>query len=299
MRSALLWGDCMAFLDALREMPGFLLFSVTLLGLIVGSFLNVVALRLPKMMEQSWRAECRELLELPTEPKPALSLLSPPSTCPGCGARIRARHNIPIVSWLILRGRCANCSAPISLQYPIVEAVTGLLSAVVAHHFGWGPQLLPALVLTWTLIALTVIDLRTMLLPDDLTLPLLWLGLLLALGPVFASLEDAVIGAAAGYLSLWSVFHVFKLITGKEGMGYGDFKLFAVFGAWLGWQALPMIILLASVVGAAVGIGLIVAQRMGKEVPIPFGPYLAGAGWLALLWGQDLKLAYFEAVGMR
>jgi leader peptidase (prepilin peptidase) / N-methyltransferase len=288
----------MEFVHALQTSLPFLVLSCTLLGLVVGSFLNVVILRLPEMMERAWKTECREMLSMPPEPAEPLSLLSPPSRCPHCGKRVRALHNVPVLSWLLLKGRCASCSAPISIQYPLVEAAAAALSAICAAHFGWSAQLLPALLLTWALVTLTVIDLRTMLLPDSLTLPLLWLGLLLALAPIFVSLRDAVIGAAAGYLSLWSVFHLFKLLTGKEGMGYGDFKLLAVFGAWLGWQALPMIILLSSVVGAVVGIGLIVARRMGKEMPIPFGPYLAGAGWLAMLWGDELKLTYFRAVGM-
>lgn len=288
----------MNLLVELNTNPSFLLLAATLLGLTVGSFLNVVILRLPKMMEQSWRCECRELLELPAVPEPAISLISPPSTCPGCGMRIKPWHNIPVVSWLLLRGKCAQCAKPISVQYPLVEAVTGLLSAVCAIHFGFSPQLIGALLLTWALVALTVIDLRTMLLPDSITLPLLWLGLLFALGNVFAGPRDAVIGAAAGYMSLWLIFQTFKLLTGKEGMGFGDFKLFAALGAWMGWQALPMIILLSSIVGAAVGIALIVVQRLGKEVPIPFGPYLAGAGWIALLWGDDLKMTYFKTMGL-
>lgn len=283
----------------LEQSPALLVLAVTPLGLTVGSFLNVVILRLPKMMEAAWKCECRELLELPAVQEPTFNLLTPRSRCPGCGVPIRAWQNIPVLSWLLLRGKCAGCGQRVSIQYPLVEAATGLASAVCAMEFGWSAQLLPALVLTWALIALTVIDLRTMLLPDDITLPLLWLGLLLAVVPVFAGLQDAVIGAAAGYLSLWTIFQLFKLLTGKEGMGYGDFKLFAAFGAWLGWQALPMIILLSSVVGAAVGIGLVLAQRMGKEVPVPFGPYLAGAGWIAMLWGHDLQLMYFSLAGNR
>lgn len=288
----------MILLEGLRDYPGFLIFSVTLLGLLVGSFLNVVSLRLPRMLEQSWKRECREILDLPAESEEKISLLSPPSRCPKCNAGIKPWHNLPVLGWLMLRGKCVNCNAPISVQYPIVEAVTGLLSLACALHFGYGPQLLAALVLSWALIALTVIDLRTMLLPDDITLPLLWLGLLLAYWGVFVDLPTAVAGTMAGYLSLWSVFQLFKLITGKEGMGYGDFKLFAALGAWLGWQALPMIILLSSVVGAVVGIALIAFKRQGREIPIPFGPYLAGAGWIALVWGDALKTAYFSASGL-
>ena len=289
----------MPLFDALQFSTGFLISAVTLLGLLLGSFLNVVILRLPRMMEQDWKSECRVILDLPPQAEERVSLLSPPSRCPGCGSGIKPWHNIPVLGWLMLRGRCSNCKAAISVQYPIVEMVSGLAAAVCALHFGYGPQLVPALLLTWALIALTVIDLRTMLLPDSITLPLLWLGLLLALGSVFADLPSAVIGAAAGYLSLWSVFQLFKLLTGKEGMGYGDFKLFAALGAWLGWQALPMIILLSSVVGAAVGIGLIVFKRQARDLAIPFGPYLAGAGWIALIWGDSLQETYFRISGLR
>lgn len=288
----------MILLDALRDNPGFLLFATTLLGLLVGSFLNVVILRLPRMMEQAWKSECREILELPAVEEQKISLMFPPSCCTNCGASIRAWQNIPVISWVLLRGKCAGCKTPISMQYPLVEAATALMSAACVWHFGWGLQLLPALLLTWTLITLTVIDLRTQLLPDSITLPLLWLGLALALIPAFANLHDAVIGAIAGYLSLWSLFHLFRLITGKEGMGYGDFKLFAALGAWLGWQALPMIILLSSVVGAAVGIGMITLRRQGKDVPIAFGPYLAAAGWIALIWGEQISAAYLSSVGI-
>ncbi len=288
----------MILLDALRDNPGFLLFSSTLLGLLVGSFLNVVILRLPRMMEQAWKSECREMLELPAVEEQKISLMFPPSCCTQCGASIRAWQNIPVISWVLLGGKCAGCKTPISIQYPLVEAVAGLMSAVCAWHFGWSLQLLPALLLTWTLITLTVIDLRTQLLPDSITLPLLWLGLALALVPTFANLHDAVIGAIAGYLSLWSIFHLFRLITGKEGMGYGDFKLFAALGAWLGWQSLPMIILLSSVVGATVGIGMIALRRQGKDVPIAFGPYLAAAGWIALIWGDQISAAYLGSVGI-
>ncbi|HVT37119.1 MAG TPA: A24 family peptidase [Nevskiaceae bacterium] len=289
----------MALLEALRQDASWLLLTCTLLGLVVGSFLNVVILRLPRMLEQSWRAEARQILELPAATdEPLVSLASPPSSCPGCGARIRPWHNIPLAGWLMLRGRCASCGMPISIQYPVIEAISGLAAAICALHFGWSAQLLPAMVMSWTLIALTVIDLRTMLLPDNLTLPLMWLGLLLSLFPVFASLHDSVVGAMAGYLSLRSMYHLFLLLTGKEGMGFGDFKLFAAFGAWLGWQALPGIIIMSSVVGAVVGIGLIVFKRHGREVPIPFGPYLAGAGWIYMVWGAQLRQAYFAASGI-
>ena len=276
-----------------------LLITLTLvLGLLVGSFLNVVALRLPAMMERDWRIEARSVLELPAEAEPLLSLTQPPSTCPQCRQRIRPWHNIPVIGWLWLRGRCADCAAPISPQYPLVELACGLLSAACAWRFGWGPELAAALVLTWSLLVLAVIDARTTLLPDSITLPLLWAGLLLALVPLQTSLSSAVIGAAAGYLSLWSVYWAFKLLTGKEGMGYGDFKLFAALGAWLGWQQLLLIILLSSVVGAVVGIGLILARNRGRDLQIPFGPYLAAAGWIALVAGDTITAAYLRSAGL-
>lgn len=276
-----------------------LLITLTLvLGLLVGSFLNVVALRLPAMMERDWRIEARQVLELPAVAEPPLSLTQPPSTCPRCQHRIRPWHNIPVIGWLWLRGRCADCAAPISPQYPLVELACGLLSAACAWRFGWGPELAAALVLTWSLLVLAVIDARTTLLPDSITLPLLWAGLLLALVPLQTSLSSAVIGAAAGYLSLWSVYWAFKLLTGKEGMGYGDFKLFAALGAWLGWQQLLLIILLSSVVGAVVGIGLILARNRGRDLQIPFGPYLAAAGWIALVAGDTITAAYLRSAGL-
>jgi len=286
----------MPLIEGLSSSPGFLAFAVLLLGLCIGSFLNVVILRLPEMMQREWRRECRSLLELPAEAEAApLSLVTPASRCPGCGAAIRPWQNIPVVSWLWLRGRCAACGAPISVQYPLVEAATGALSAFCAWHFGWGAPLAAALVLTWALVALTVIDLRTQLLPDSITLPLLWLGLLLSLGGVFTTPQASIVGAVAGYLSLWSMYHLFRLLTGKEGMGYGDFKLFAAIGAWLGWKALPLTILMSSFVGALVGIGLLVFRRHDRNVPIPFGPYLAVAGWIMLIWGQDLVAFWLGA----
>jgi leader peptidase (prepilin peptidase)/N-methyltransferase len=283
-------------LEGLRTSPTLLVAVVTILGLLVGSFLNVVILRLPRMMEQNWKRDARDALGLPAVDEQRLSLSHPPSCCPSCQAPIRPWQNVPVLSWLALRGRCAKCRAPISVQYPLVEAAAALLSAVCAWRFGYAPALVAALILSWTLLALAVIDLRTQLLPDDLTLPLLWLGLLLALAPVFADLRSAVIGAAIGYLALWSIYWLFKLATGKEGMGYGDFKLLAALGAWLGWQSLPTIVLLSSVVGALVGVGLIVFRRHGREVPIPFGPYLAAAGWLTLVFGAKLQHAYLHAV---
>jgi leader peptidase (prepilin peptidase) / N-methyltransferase len=265
--------------------------AVTLLGLLVGSFLNVVILRLPGMLEADWKRECRLLLDIkpPAGIAAVPSLTSPPSRCPSCGAGIKPWQNIPVLSWILLRGRCGNCKTAISIQYPLVELVSGILSAVCVWRFGWSQQLAAALVLSWTLIALTAIDLREQLLPDTITMPLLWLGLALSTVSVFVGTSASIWGAIAGYLSLWIIYHLFKLVTGKEGMGYGDFKLMAVLGAWFGGLALPMVLLLSSVVGAAVGIALILFRGHDRNIPIPFGPYLAGAGWLTLIWGERLS----------
>jgi len=283
----------------LPETQGGLAAVAGLLGLCVGSFLNVVIHRLPKMMEREWLGQCAELRGevVPTSPEP-LSLAKPRSRCPDCGHQITALENIPLLSYLIiLKGKCSGCGSQISPRYPIVEALTGLLSAYVAWHFGPTVQALGALLLLWALISLSVIDLDTQLLPDSITLPLLWLGLLFNLWGAFTDLPSAVVGAMAGYLALWSVFWLFKLATGKEGMGYGDFKLLAALGAWLGWQMLPAIILLSSVVGAAVGIALIVVARHGRNIPIPFGPYLAAAGVIALFWGAQITNTYLGMIG--
>lgn len=273
----------------LAQHPLYLYALVTLLGLMVGSFLNVVILRLPRMLQREWTRDCRAHLELPElEDEPRLTLAYPGSHCPGCEAPIRPWQNIPVLSYLLLRGRCANCGTSIGWRYPVTEALTGLASLAVAMVIPLGPDLIAALILTWCLIALAGIDIDTQLLPDNITLPLLWLGLLynLFLGPVL--LADAVIGAAAGYLLLWSVYWLFRLATGKEGMGFGDFKLLAALGAWLGWQSLPLIVLLSSVVGAVLGIAIIVLRGKDRSQPLPFGPYLAMAGWLTLLYGEPL-----------
>ena len=267
-----------------------------LLGLCVGSFLNVVIHRLPKMMEQEWHAQCADLRGETVPAGVSLSLARPRSRCPSCGHQITALENIPVISYLLLKGRCSACGTPISLRYPLIEIATGLLSAYIAWHFGATAQGVGALLLVWSLIALAAIDLDTQLLPDAITLPLLWLGLVFNLFATYSDLSTAVIGAMAGYLALWSVFWLFKLATGKEGMGYGDFKLLAALGAWLGWQMLPAIILLSSIVGATVGITLIVAARHGRNVPIPFGPYLAAAGIIALLWGQQITRSYLGLI---
>lgn len=267
--------------------------TAALFGLIVGSFLNVVIHRLPRMMEYDWQCQCAELRnEAPPERAP-LSLASPGSRCPSCGHPIGVLENIPLLSWLFLRGRCAACKTPISVRYPLVEALTCVLSAAVALHFGPAWAAAGALLLVYALIALTFIDFDTQYLPDGITLPLLWCGLAFNLFGIYADIGAAVIGAMAGYLSLWSVYWGFKLCTGKEGMGYGDFKLLAALGAWFGWQMLPLIVLLSSLVGAIVGVALIVLARRGKDVPIPFGPYLASAGLIALFWGKDLTQLYF------
>ncbi len=278
----------------LESSPLVFVSSCTALGLIVGSFLNVVIYRLPKMMEREWHAQSAELNGQATEEMPRYNLVVPRSACPHCGHMISALENIPIISYLFLRGKCKGCGAPISARYPIVELISGLLSGYAAWHFGYGLAALGALLFVWALLALTFIDFDTQLLPDDITLPLLWVGLLLNLSHTFTDLHTAVVGAVAGYLTLWGVYWLFKLITGKEGMGYGDFKLLAAIGAWLGWQMLPLVILTSSLVGAVVGITLIVAARHGRNVPIPFGPYLAGGGLIALFWGQTLTQNYLQ-----
>ena len=244
------------------------------------------------MMTRAWQQQCAELNGKKTEPIPRYNLLVPRSACPHCGRTLSALENIPVANYLLLRGKCKGCKAAISVRYPVVEAVCGLLSAYTAWHFGFGMSALAGLLFIWALLALTVIDIDTQLLPDDITLPLMWLGLLFNLNGLFVNLHSAVIGAISGYLVLWSIYWVFKLVTGKEGMGYGDFKLLAAIGAWLGWQMLPLVIMLSSVVGAVVGITLIVAARRGRNVPIPFGPYLAGGGLIALFWGQALTQGY-------
>ncbi len=272
----------------------FVLFAA-LLGLLIGSFLNVLIYRLPIMMQREWRAQALEYLECPPEPvRERFNLLLPSSRCPHCDHQIRSWENIPLVSWLALRGKCSSCRAPISSRYPLVELACGLLSGYVAWHFGFTWQAGAMLVLTWGLLAMSMIDIDHQLLPDSLVLPLLWLGLILNSFGLFVSLESALWGAVAGYLSLWSVYWLFKLVTGKEGMGYGDFKLLAMLGAWGGWQVLPLTILLSSVVGAVLGTILLRVQRAESSTPIPFGPYLAIAGWIALLWGDWITESYLQ-----
>lgn len=267
----------------------------SVLGLIIGSFLNVVIYRLPKMLEREWGNQCSELLNIEFKPTEKIfNLISPNSHCPHCQKDIAPWHNIPVISYILLKGKCGYCKTSISIRYPIIEIICGLMTALTAYHFGWGIALAPALLLIWSLIALTMIDIDHQLLPDNITLPLLWLGLVMNAFNVFIPLEDALWGAIAGYMSLWSVYWFFKLLTGKEGMGYGDFKLLAALGAWMGWQMLPLILVLSSLVGACVGIMLMIIKKQGRDTPIPFGPYLACAGFLAFMWGPMLVTQYWQ-----
>jgi len=273
---------------------------IGILGLLIGSFLNVVILRLPVMMEKEWHVQCNELLgnEVSEKDETPFNLITPNSHCPRCNHKIKATENIPILSYLFLKGRCSDCGTKIPLRYPIIEATTALLSIAVAWHFGPTWEAAAALLLTWALITLTVIDFDHQLLPDSITLPFLWLGLGLSLAAVFTDPESAIIGGLVGYLSLWSVYVLFKWTTGKEGMGHGDFKLLAMLGAWMGWQSVLPIILLSSVVGAVVGITLIVIRGRDKNIPIPFGPYLATAGWITLLWGDQIIQSYLTTMSI-
>jgi leader peptidase (prepilin peptidase) / N-methyltransferase len=289
--------------------------SVFLLGLVIGSFLNVVIYRLPIMLERDWRTQAAELITAVNDTAGStpmveavpvrFTLSTPGSACPSCTVPIKAWQNIPVLSWLLLRGRCAACRTKISIRYPLVELATGLLSAWVAWHFGFGAPAVCGLLVTWTLIALTGIDIDHQLLPDGITLPLMWGGLLAAVvvgpaagSPIPVSAPNAIIGAVSGYLSLWLVFHIFRLVTGKEGMGYGDFKLFAALGAWLGWKLLPLVILLSAATGALLGILMIVLRGRDRSAPMPFGPYLAAAGWLAMMYGDVLVNGYLRVSGL-
>ena len=289
----------MELINLLEHSSAFFIATIFIIGLLVGSFLNVVIYRLPVMMERDWQAQARDFLDQPQqENEEPLTLSKPGSRCPHCGHEIRWFENIPVLSYLWLRGRCSSCQHPISIRYPSIELLAGILSGVIAWHFGFGWQAGAALLLTWALIALSMIDIDHQLLPDSITLPFLWLGLTLSLFPVFADMRSALIGAIVGYLSLWTVYQVFKLITGKEGMGFGDFKLLALLGAWMGWQSLPVIIILSSLVGAVLGGSLIAIQGRDRAQPIPFGPYLAVAGWIALLWGDSISNAYLRWSGI-
>ena len=283
-----------------------LAFTITalILGLMVGSFLNVVIFRLPVMLKRDWKNQCEEFLEIEAassdiKETDKFNLSTPSSHCPQCEHKIRWWENIPVISYLFLRGRCSGCQAHISLRYPIVELFTGLLTAYVAWHFGFGLPALAAMFLGWVLITLSMIDFDTRLLPDSIVLPTLWIGILLNINGTFTTLESSVIGAAAGYMSLWSIYQVHHLLTGREGMGFGDFKLLALLGAWLGWQSLLMILLLSSLVGAVVGISLIIFMGRDKQIPIPFGPYLSAAGFISLIWGNQLIQIYIDFSGLQ
>ena len=288
----------MADLQALfTNYPAILYFAAAILGLIIGSFLNVVIHRLPRMLEQDWIEQCQTLLESqdpPQNPEPSYNLVTPGSHCPACNHKITAKENIPVISFLIQKGKCSACGIKISWRYPMVEILTAVLSLAVIWKFGFSAQALAALLLTWALIALAFIDLDCQLLPDNITLPFLWLGLLISLFVIFVPLQASVIGAISGYLSLWIIFQLFKLATGKEGMGFGDFKLYALLGAWLGWQMLPLVILLASAVGAVLGLATIIFRGADKNQPIPFGPFLCSAGWIALIWGDQITRSYLQ-----
>jgi len=280
--------------DFFLQNTGIFYTFITLVGLSIGSFLNVVIYRFPLMLENDWKSQCRELLELEEKHQEAITLSKPASTCPQCGHKIRAWENIPVISYLLLKGKCSECQSSISLQYPLIELLTGLLSLAVAIKFGVSWQTLFALILTWSLISMSVIDIHKQILPDDITLPILWLGLLISIYSVFTDPVSSIIGAAAGYMILWCVYQLFKLITGKEGMGFGDFKLLALFGAWFGWEFLPLIIIFSSATGAIIGILMIVVKKHEKSTPIPFGPYLAIAGWISMMWGSQIMHWYLN-----
>jgi leader peptidase (prepilin peptidase) / N-methyltransferase len=290
----------MPLLDFLASRLLALLSCSLLAGLLIGSFLNVVIYRLPKMLLRDWQAQAREILNLPAETdRKTFNLILPNSSCPHCSHEIKPWENLPIISYLFLRGKCSACKAPISLRYPLVELACGLLSAYIAWHFGFTWQTGAMLVLTWGLLAMSLIDADHQILPDALVLPLLWLGLIVNQFSLFTTPADALWGAIAGYLSLWSVYWLFKLITGKEGMGYGDFKLLAMLGAWGGWQILPLTILLSSLVGAVLGLTMLKLRNAETSTPIPFGPYLAIAGWIALLWGDQITSSYLHIAGFK
>ena len=285
----------MSTIDVFTLSPGAFIACALVLGLLVGSFINVLAWRLPKMLEQDWQAQARELLGLPAPAKgPVYNLMLPRSHCPHCQHPLRAWENIPLLSYLVLRGKCSQCKTAISLRYPLTELTCAVLSGVVAWHFGLTPQAGWMLLLTWGLLGICLIDLKHQIVPDVLVLPLMWLGLLLNTFETFTSLTQAVWGAALGYLSLWSIFWLFKLLTGKDGMGYGDFKLLALFGAWGGMAIVPLTIVLSSLLGALVGLALLAMRRAQASTPIPFAPYLAIAGWIALLWGGQMADFYWQ-----
>ena len=285
-----------------NQNAGFFISFVALFGLVVGSFLNVVVHRLPIMLEKTWRRDCEEYLGLkssPEEPQLKFNLIFPHSHCPHCQHPVRAYENIPVISYVMLGGKCSQCKKNISLRYPIIEILTALVSLTVAWKFGPTWQTAGGLALSWSLICLSAIDMDRRLLPDAIVLPLIWLGLFISLFDIFTDCRSSIIGAITGYMSLWSVFQLFKLFTGKEGMGYGDFKLLALFGAWFGWQNLLLIVLLSSMVGTIVGLMMIVFFKHDRTIPIPFGPYLGLAGWIAMLWGDEITASYFRLVGIQ
>ena len=284
----------MSFITLLQTDPVFFISLCTIIGLMVGSFLNVVIFRLPKIMEREWDQQCTELHDETIRILPPLNLTQPRSECPHCKHKITVLENIPIISYLALSGRCSQCNTSISLRYPIIEALTGIITGFVAWYFGYGFITIAAFIFVWSMIALAFIDFDTQLLPDDITLPLLWIGLLINLGNGFTDISSAVIGAASGYLSLWLIYWCFKIATGKEGMGYGDFKLLAVIGAWFGWKMLPLVIIFSSLMATVIGIGLIIVAKHKRDDPIPFGPYLVGGGLIALFWGDQLNRTYLN-----
>jgi len=292
----------MGIISTLQDSPVLFYVFIALLGLLIGSFLNVVIVRLPLMMEREWRQQCREMFgtggdEEPGKEEP-FSLVRPGSHCPECGSPVRPLQNIPVLSYLWLRGRCADCGAGIGLRYPVVELLSAVVALTAASHYGLSWELAGALILGWSFLAMSAIDIEHHLLPDGIVLPLLWIGLLLNAWGVYTDIYSALYGAVLGYVSLWLVYHAFRFLTGKEGMGYGDFKLFACIGAWLGWQSLPLVILLSAVCGAAVGIAMIVLKGQDKSTPIPFGPFLCAAGFIALLWGRQITDAYLQFAGL-
>ena len=294
-------------IELLKQDLMFFVSTIFVLGLLVGSFLNVVIYRLPIIFKREWRKDCCNYLEenynakiqldVSKEPKEPFNLVKPDSTCPSCGHQIRAWENIPVISYIFLKAKCSNCSAPISFRYPFIELLSASLAALCAWQFGFSLAGFSAILLSWALISLAMIDYDTQYLPDQIVLPFLWLGLILNLNNTFTDIESAIIGVVAGYLSLWSVYQLFKLITKKEGMGFGDFKLLALLGAWMGWQLLPVIIILSSLVGSIIGISLILLKKHQREIPIPFGPYLAIAGWIALIWGNEINQSYLNWIG--